>query len=549
MANGLFSLALHAHLPFVRHPEHAEFLEEDWFFEAVTEVYLPLLATLARLRDEGVAVRLALSLSPTLCEMLSDPLLRFRYERHLDNLRALARKEVARTSSAAREFHPAALVYEVRLREAARLWTEVYSRDLVRAFAELQEAGVLEINTCAATHGFLPLVSTVEARRAQINVAVANYRKHFHRAPRGIWLPECAYAPGVESHLAECGLEYFYADAHALLHGEPRPRFGAHAPVRLANRVAAFARDAETAEQVWSAEAGYPGDPAYREFYRDIGWDAPRDYIAPHLHADGARRPLGIKYHRVTGRDVPLSDKRPYDPHAARARAITHAAHFVGERVAQAARLRALFGERAPLVVSPYDAELFGHWWYEGVDFIEHLFRGLDARRDEITSLTPGDYLDTRPQLQTLRLSQSSWGEGGYNKVWLNESNAWIYPPQHAAELRMTALADRFAASSSSTPPGADTLLARALNQAARELLLMQSSDWAFQIHHGTTAAYAAARFRSHLARFDALADACERGPMDQDYLAECEGRDNLFPELDFAVYRTGGASREDAGA
>ena len=547
MPNGLFSLVLHAHLPFVRHPEHAEFLEEDWLFEAVTEVYLPLLDTLARLRDEGVPVRLTLSLSPTLCEMLSDPLLRFRYTRHLDNLRALARKEVARTASDAPQFHPAAVMYDERLRAAARLWTEVYSRDLVRAFAELQAAGVVEINTCAATHGFLPLVSTVEARRAQIKVAVENYRKHFNRVPRGIWLPECAYAEGIEAQLAECGLKYFFADAHALLHGEPRPRYGAHAPVRLANGVAAFARDAETGEQVWSAESGYPGDPAYREFYRDLGWDAPRNYIEPHLHADGARRSLGIKYHRITGRHVPLSDKQPYDPIAAHSRARQHAAHFVGERVKQAARLRELFGGHSPLVVSPYDAELFGHWWFEGVEFLEHLFRGLDALREEITPVTPGDYLDAQPQLQTLRLSPSSWGKGGYNKVWLNESNAWMYPRQHAAESRMTALADRFA-SHASKSVGADTLLVRALNQAARELLLAQSSDWAFQIHHGTSAAYAAARFRTHLERFDALADACERGTIDQEYLEEIEGRDNLFPELDFNIYRTGVASPTHEG-
>ena len=547
MPNGLFSLVLHAHLPFVRHPEHAEFLEEDWLFEAVTEVYLPLLDTLARLRDEGVRARLALSISPTLCEMLSDPLLSFRYTRHLDNLRALARREVARTAAHARQFHPAALMYDERLREAERLWTKVYSRDLVRAFGELQEAGVLEINTCAATHGFLPLVSTVEARRAQVKVAVENYRKHFGRAPRGIWLPECAYAAGIEAHLAECGIEYFFADAHALLYGDPRPRFGVHAPVQLADGVAVFARDAETGGQVWSAEAGYPGDPAYREFYRDIGWDAPRDYTGPHLHADGARRPLGIKYHRVTGRDVPLADKQPYDPRAARLRAREHAAHFVGERVRQAARLGALLGGRAPLVVSPYDAELFGHWWHEGVEFLEHLFRGLDARRGEIESLTPGDYLDARPRLQTLRLSPSTWGEGGYNKVWLNESNAWMYPRQHAAESRMTALADRFAPHAANSV-GADTLLARALTQAARELLLAQSSDWAFQINHGTAALYAAARFRAHLERFDALADACVRGAIDQEYLEEIEGRDNLFSELDFRVYCSGSASPARGG-
>jgi 1,4-alpha-glucan branching enzyme len=538
--NGYLALVLHAHLPYVRHPEYDEFLEEDWLYEAITEVYLPLLGALGRLRESGSRPRLAITLSPTLCEMLSDPLLRFRYARHLDNLRALARKEVEHTAAHAPQFHPAARQFDERLGEAARMWDEVYSRDLVRAFAVLQESGVVEINTCAATHAFLPLVSTIEARRAQIQVAVTNYRKHFGRQPRGIWLPECAYADGLETLLAEVGLEYFFADVHAVLYGEPRPRFGAHAPVRLPNGVAAFARDPETGEQVWSAQSGYPGDPFYREFYRDLGWDAPLNYVLPHLHADGRRRALGLKYHRVTGRGVPLQDKQPYDPRAAAGRAAEHARHFVASRAEQVGRLREAFGGAAtPLVVSPYDAELFGHWWYEGVDFLEQVLRQLGARRDEIAAVTPSDYLDSSPRLQTLRLSQSSWGEGGYNKVWLSESNAWLYPRQHAAESRMTELTDRFAATAARQSQ-ADELTARALKQAARELLLAQSSDWAFQIYQGTTADYAAARFNTHAWRFERLAASVERGAIDQELLEEAEGRDNLFPEIDLRVFCSG---------
>ncbi|HEX8422055.1 MAG TPA: hypothetical protein VF634_01525, partial [Pyrinomonadaceae bacterium] len=292
MPHGFFSLILHAHLPFVRHPEHAEFLEEDWLYEAITEVYLPLLDALSALHATKDAPRLALNLSPTLCEMLADPLLQTRYTRHLENLSALVEKEVARTRLEARQFLPAALMYRRSLRRAAELWHEVYRRDLVGGFRELQEAGVCEIMTCAATHGFLPLVSTTEARRAQIEIAVANYQKHFRRRPRGIWLPECAYAEGIETLLADARLEYFIADTHAILYGEPRPRHGVYAPVKCPNGVAVFARDLQTSQQVWSSIIGYPGDANYREFYRDLGWDAPLEYLRPHLHADGARRHL-----------------------------------------------------------------------------------------------------------------------------------------------------------------------------------------------------------------------------------------------------------------
>src|SRR5437868_1618741 len=277
-----------------------------------------------------------MNVSPPLCEMLSDALLQERYTRHLENLLALTQKEVERTRREAPEFQAVTRMYNESLSAALALWNDRYDRNLVRAFRELQDEGVLEIITCGATHGFLPLISTPEAKRAQVSVAVANYRKHFGRKPRGIWLPECAYEPGIEHLLADAGIEYFISDTHAILYGDPRPRYGVYAPVVCPNGTAVFARDVETSQQVWSAESGYPGDPLYREFYRDIGWDAPLDYLKPHLHEDGARRHLGLKYHRITGRDVPQNHKKAYIPALARERAAENATHFIGERVKQA---------------------------------------------------------------------------------------------------------------------------------------------------------------------------------------------------------------------
>src|SRR4030095_1615 len=350
MPTGYFSLILHAHLPFVRHPEYPEFLEEDWLYEAITEVYLPLIFIFQSLVESGVQPRLAMNVSPPLCEMLSDPLLQTRYTRHLENLLELADKEVHRTANEAMEFYGVAKMDAENLRASLGLWNDRYKRDLVGAFRELQNEGAIEIITCGATHAFLPLISTAEARRAQINVAVANYKKHFGRRPRGIWLPECAYEPGIENLLADAGIEYFISDTHAILYGEPRPRYGVYAPVRCPNGVAVFARDLETSQQVWSSLVGYPGDAVYREFYRDLGWDAPLDYLLPHLHAGGERRHLGLKYHRITGRDVSQQDKEPYKPTWPRERAAINASDFVSQRISQAAHLHETFNGRAPLV-------------------------------------------------------------------------------------------------------------------------------------------------------------------------------------------------------
>ncbi|MEO8071608.1 MAG: 1,4-alpha-glucan branching protein domain-containing protein [Acidobacteriota bacterium] len=531
MPIGYFSLILHAHLPFVRHPEYPEFLEEDWLYEAITEVYLPLIFIFQNLHEAGMKPRLAMNISPPLCEMLADKLLETRYTRHLENLLELARKEVDRTRKDAPEFYDVAQMYVRNLSASLDLWNNKYQRNLINAFRHLQEEGVLEIITCGATHGFLPLISTPESRRAQVQIAVNNYKKHFGRQPRGIWLPECAYEHGIENLLKDAGIEYFIGDSHALLYGEPRPRFGVHAPVKCPNGVAVFARDVETSQQVWSAEVGYPGNALYREFYRDIGWDLPLDYLKPYLHKDAARRHLGLKYHRISGRDVSGDRKEPYIPKLARAKTAEDAADFVGKRIKQAYKLRETFAGHPPLVVAPYDAELYGHWWFEGPQFLNFTFRELHYKNDQVRAITPGDFLDSGLPIQTQQPSASSWGENGYYKVWLNENNSWMYPYQHDAERKMTEFANKY-----HTP---DELERRVLNQLARELLLAQSSDWAFQIYQGTTVQYSTNRFKSHIQRFNLLAQMLEKNEFNEAMLTEIENRDNIFQELDYRIYRS----------
>lgn len=531
MPTGYFSLILHAHLPFVRHPEYPEFLEEDWLYEAITEVYLPLVFIFQNLHEAGAAPRLAMNVSPPLCEMLADPLLQERYTRHLENLFELAKKELDRTQREEPDYVDAAQMYVSNLGSALHLWNERYGRNLINAFRELQDEGVLEIITCCATHGFLPLVSTQEARRAQIQIAVANYKKHFKRQPRGIWLAECAYEPGVEHLLKDAGIEYFIGDSHAILYGDPRPRFGVHAPVFCPNGVAVFARDVETSQQVWSAEVGYPGNALYREFYRDIGWDLPMEYLKPHLHSNGERRHLGLKYHRITGKNVSQQNKEPYVPAWAREQAAKDATDFIAKRIEQARGLREFFGGHPPLVTSPYDAELYGHWWFEGPQFIDFLFKKFHYDQTEVQPIAPGDFLDAQIPIQIQQPTASSWGENGYYKVWINEGNSWMYPYQHDAERKMTQLANRY--------EYPNEIEYRVLNQLARELLLAQSSDWAFQIYQGTTVQYSSRRFQSHIHRFDLLAKMLETNDFNQALLKEIEWRDNIFAEIDYRIYRS----------
>jgi 1,4-alpha-glucan branching enzyme len=523
---GYLSLVLHAHLPFVRHPEHEKFLEESWLFEAVTETYIPLIQILENWRRDGIDAKLTLSLSPTLCTMLGDSLLRARYERHLNSLIELAEKEIHRTHWD-RAFRELAWMYHHKFSLARETW-HYYEGNLVHCFKRFQDEGRIEIITTGATHGLLPLLANHPSSiRAQILTARDHYRSSFGRDPRGIWLPECAYVSGVEEFLQEANIRWFILDTHGVLYAKPRPRYGTFAPIFTPNGIAAFGRDFDSSRQVWSKHEGYPGDTRYRDFYRDVGFDLDFDYVKPHLPSPQNRGFTGMKYFRITGG---MGQKEIYQRDVALKAASEHATHFLNERIAQIQKLAGLL-DRPPLVVAPYDAELFGHWWYEGPEFLDFFARTAFNDQKSISLITPGEYLARHPTNQVATPSASSWGEEGYLRAWLNEKNEWIYPHLQVAQERMSGLVKKFSKRSTA-------LQKRALKQAARELLLAQASDWPFILRAGTSPDYARRRVKDHLLRFIALHDQLTATSVDENWLAEIESRDNLFPDVDWNYWK-----------
>ena len=538
---GHFALLLHAHLPFVRHPEHEHFVEEEWLFEAITESYIPLLQMMRRLTNDAMPFKLTMSITPTLCAMLQDPLLCRRYVRHLDLLTDLAAREQQRNRKHP-ELYELAHFYSALFSEARRLFVDEWKCDLLSAFRELQQAGALEIIASAATHGLLPILQQQcpRAARAQVLIGHDAYAEIFGRDADGFWLPECGYAPRLEPILQEANLRWFIVDAHGLLFARPDPRRSIYAPCYTPAGPAAFARDPNASRQVWSADEGYPGDPVYRDFYRDIGFDLPLEQLGP--MARGTRKFSGVKYHRITGRN---DEKQLYDRKAAQDVAAKHAIHFL-EQCRESIQEIAEAGFD-PIVVAPFDAELFGHWWFEGPIFLETFIRHAANERG-LRLTTPSAYLAAHPTQQIVEPAASTWGENGHLAVWLDPSNAWIYPQLHAATMRMCELAQQEAdnffeqasrLSDESATAGAHALqfADRVLKQLARELLLAQSSDWAFLMKTGTAREYATQRTIDHLARFNRLHDQFATNTLDEGFLCDCEWRDNIFPHVNWRYY------------
>ena len=526
MPIGYSAMVLHAHLPYVRHPEYDFFLEEHWLFEAITETYVPIISMYEGLVNDGIDFRMTMSLTPPLIAMLTDPLLQDRYLVYIGKLIELAEKELFRTKGDP-DFEPLANYYHQRFLATKDIFENKYKKNLVNAFKQFQDYGVLEIVTCGATHGFLPLMQNIpQAVKAQIEVAANNYEIHLGRRPRGMWLAECGYYPGVDKYLKDAGINFFFTDTHGILHATPRPKYGAYAPIICPDSgVATFCRDKESSEQVWSSIIGYPGNPNYREYYRDIGYDMPQDYIKDYVQPDGTRKNTGIKYYSVTGK---TDKKLPYNLEKANETASLNAQDFLKKRQNQIQNLYNIMG-RSPLVLSPYDAELYGHWWFEGPKFLNYLIR-YAAQQNVYKMTTPSEYLYNNPVNQLSQPSPSSWGANGYNSFWLNPNNDHVYRHLNKAAEQMVQVAYLY-----QTPYD---LQKRALNQMARELLLAQSSDWAFIMQTGTMPEYAEKRTKNHIHRFNKLYEMVMRSEIDPQWLDKIEYIDNIFPEIDYSVYR-----------
>lgn len=515
----------HAHLPFVRHPEFPKFLEEDWLFEAINESYLPLLRMMYKLRAENIAFRLVFSLSPTLCFMLSDQTLKSRFLDYMNSRVELGNKELERLSDDPDQ-KKIARMYMDNLNENLKFYNEECSTDILKAFNSLSNSGHLELITTAATHAFLPMYKNIPvAVNAQVETGMLSHAKIFDKGADGFWLPECGYYPGLEDILKRHNIKWTSLSSQALFLSSQKPEKGTYAPVKCPNGLYCFARDYNLTSLVWSSSVGYPADKEYREFYRDIGYDLPLDYIRPYIQEPEIRVFTGFKYWAITGK---TADKVLYSPEKASAKTIEHAKDFLNHVREKTESVSNLIKDD-PIYTLSFDAELFGHWWFEGVQWLENIIR-LSEQDDLIELKTPSDYISEKHNIQTLTPAYSSWGEGGYSHVWVdNSTNAWISKYTTKTARCMVELAQRF--------PNQGSLKGRFITQAARECLLSMASDWPFIIHNHSNEEYAKKRVVGHLQNFFLVYEDMTKNAVNTEWLVKSEKRNNIFPNLDYNIF------------
>ncbi|MBK9376370.1 MAG: DUF1957 domain-containing protein [Holophagales bacterium] len=529
-----FVLVLHGHIPAVLGhgvwPHGA-----DWLHEAAAETYLPFVAAARALDADGVPWKATVGLTPILCEQLRDARFARGFRRYVRHRLAAAGRDAREFARAGHEAEPLARAWRAHYEEALALF-DALDGDLVAPFVRLADEGKVEPIACAATHGLLPLLPSDTAAERQLDVGLAAHRRHFGRPARGLWLPECATRPAgtlvtpgfgrrvarrdVLSLLAARDVKYTFVETHLVAGRFGRPAYGGSGGERWsageatptgrtpyavhrvrtdAGRVAVLARDPRSSEQVWSGEVGYPGDPAYLEFHRKA--------------ARG-----GLRYWSVTDARGPLDGKELYDPVTTAERVAAHAIHFCDLLEESAAA-----EPSARVVVAMFDFELFGHWWFEGVDFLAAVFRELARRGGPVRAATAWEAVsEARVEAPGIALPAGSWGRDGDFSVWDNpETEEYWRTLERATEL-CRGIAGR------------DPRLGPA---AIRQLLLLEASDWPFLVENGSARDYAERRIREHAAAIDALSGLAGRpGPRtrtDALLLARLARRDRAFaPEL-----------------
>ncbi|HZK87358.1 MAG TPA: glycoside hydrolase family 57 protein [Syntrophomonas sp.] len=517
--NSNIMLVLHSHIPFVKRQGRWPF-GEVWLFEAMAETYIPFLRTWQRLKEEGLRAPVTLSLSPPLLDQLSSRYIQQEFVNYLREREEKAAEDERYYMSIAEPNMAALASFYHRFYRDIR-WDFVLELDsnLIAVFKELQINGDVEIIATAASHAYLPLLDR-KSLQHQIYWGKRTFEKFFDCEPAGFWLPECGYFQGIEDLLIDNGLKYFYVDSHAVEGGKPlgdsstfspeldcsdetfaNTGLSTYRPYKIKDKnIMVLGRNAMVSQQVWSADYGYPGDKDYREFHRE----SPRS---------------GFKYWRITDRSNGI--KLPYEPEQARLKARQHARHFLNS-IKNTGREAVNLGFDEPLIVGCYDTELFGHWWWEGIDWLEEVVRGI-AKSQELNFILPAELHGPMSEAQVF---ESSWGMGGKHYVWENKETTWMWDIITKASCEYEEL-DKSNINSD--------LKQRALSQALRELILIESSDWLFMVTNNLTRDYAMKRFFEHYAKFLRLVNALRDenfSPIFIDWLDTVEVEDNFLSFL-----------------
>jgi len=529
------SFVLEAHVPFVREYRKDDDLsqagEEGRFFEYVSETLLPLLGVFDKLESDRVPCCISLAFSPILMFLLSDEHLQNKFIHYTDKQIEFGKQEIERTSGN-EEMNKLAQAYYINLLDKRTAYIERYGKNILKAFDLYRRKGKVEILASSATNVFFPFIEhNAEALQAQMEIPAAGYRRIFGNVPQGFWLPAMGWTSAIEPYLRAYNFTYTIVDSHGLLYGKPLPEKGTFFPVKTPNGSFVLARDFYAVREIERIS----NDVLYMDNTRDVGYELPPEVISPFLSAEGERHKTGFRYwpRAQTASQSAAHDSGAdtvYNPQAVTGRINECAKSFLENTIARLNEASKSM-EETPISLYANNAGFFGCCWREGPQFIEALFRAAQNYQD-IAFVTPSSYLFNQKlnSLQVVAPEFSSWGVNGYAETWLDTSSDWIYRHLIRSMERMTELAERF--------PDDTGIKERALNQAAREILLAQSSDWPCLLHRQESTEFARNNAENALRNFTTIYEALGSNYISTEWLTTLERRHNIFPNINYRVFR-----------
>lgn len=521
------SLILHinAHQGYFRHLDEEYSEKNHILFSSITQTFLPLLNMFANLEADGIPFKVCMTFSPILCTLLSDPVTQQSYIEWLDNLISFGECELDRLDDKSKTYS-LAQKYLQQLKYTKRDFTETLNQDILSKISYYAKRGNIELLATTATNCFLPhYIDTPEAINAQIEVGIQSHKNFFDVVSEGFWLPHMGYAKGIENLLRAYGLRYTILDSHGLLFASPVPEAGIFSPVRCNNSLILFARDNETPQDITNPN-GYMNNPVYRDRNKDIGYEADSTYLSKFLENGKARFSTGFKYWSYSKNADGTSSI--YNPEAANRQVELDATNFLDVKAKKLAQASELLRDKDVSLVCTFDANLFGQNWYEGIDWLEQIFRQAAVRTD--ISLDVCESLTTNQfSIQKIVPYMSSDAGTGYGENLLDSSNCWMMRYTHKACERMIDLSSRFTDDTG--------LKARSLNLAAKEVLLAQSSDWAQMLHDRNYPEYASDQFTKFILSFSTVFDSLGSNCISTEWLTKLEREHTIFPWINYHVF------------
>jgi len=527
MTRGYFGLVLHGHIPWCKKSGTWP-AGEEWLLEAMNETYIPFLNILRELRENRIKTAITINITPILAEQLADEYMKHRFSEYMEDLISRAKKDIKRF-----ENHPErkkiSEFYLKNFEYVLDTFYHNYFRDTLGSFKWLQDEGMIELITCGATHGFLPLFESDSGIFSQIQLAVDTHKQYFQKEPKGIWLPECAYRPKkykdgklretIDYWLNNSKIEYFFVDSHGILDAEIIEQkndigLNINFGYNLETGVSVFGRNKKTSQQVWDAKIGYPGSEYYREFHR-------KDHES------------GLYYWRITSKELGEGEKQLYNIEKEKKMVKSHANHFVSLISEELNQFSEKYGPKG-IIISPYDFELYGHWWMEGIPWLKQIFELIQYHED-IELINISDYISKfKDYFSVIKMGESSWGEGGHFQVWKNPEHSWIWPYINGSIKEFENVLENI--------PNPNDWEERILKQIARELILMEGSDWPFLLYTKQAKEYANQRFHHHHQRFNKLIwaakDFNDKNRLTLETLEEIKSIDSCFQDININYFK-----------